>query len=150
MSKDINRVLLKGRVGAKPVLRYMPSGDAVCTFNLVTRHGTHDEWHKLVGYYENAEQAVRDFDSGDTIWFEGYIKTRYFQTDEDKKANRTTKRSVLELVAETWSLVRKGKAGQDNQAAGEEVPTQDIRPVQDGNNAPSSDDAEMPKPLSYL
>ena len=71
MSKDINRVMLKGRVVKKPVLRYMPSGDAVCTFTLVTRFGTHDEWHKLVGYYENAEQAAREFDVGDTIWFEG-------------------------------------------------------------------------------
>ena len=150
MSKDINRVLLKGRVGAKPVLRYMPSGDAVCTFNLVTRHGTHDEWHKLVGYYENAEQAAREFDPGDTVWFEGYIRTRHFQTDEDKKANRTTKRSVLELVAETWSVVRKGKAGQDNQDTGEKVSEQDILSLQNGVNEAPDDSADTPKPLSYL
>lgn len=149
MSKDVNRVILKGRVGAKPVLRYMPSGDAVCTFNLVTTHGTHDEWHKLVGYYENAEEAVREFDQGDTIYFEGYIRTRQFQTDEDKKANRQTKRSVLEIVAETWTVVRKKKGAQNNQAESDVVPVNDNQ-MKTVDSQLSNDDDESPKPLSYL
>ncbi|CAG9229898.1 Single-stranded DNA-binding protein [Paraburkholderia tropica] len=150
MSKDINRVILKGRVGAKPTLRYMPSGDAVCTFNLVTRHGSHDEWHKLVGYYENAEQASREFDPGDTVWFEGYIRTRYFLTDEDKKANRTNKRSVLELVAETWCVVKKGKAAQDNPGSGDDESDSDIPSTPHEDIQDASDASETPKPLSYL
>ena len=151
MGKDINRVVLKGRVGAKPVLRYMPSGDAVCTFNLVTRFGTHDEWHKLVGYYENAEQAVREFDTGDTIYFEGYIRTRQFQTDEDKRAGRNTKRAVLEIVAEQWTVVHKSKGGRDNATETEPQSTSDY-PVStaEGTTIAEHRSDDAPKPLSYL
>ncbi|MCA8270386.1 single-stranded DNA-binding protein [Burkholderia vietnamiensis] len=147
MSKDVNRVVLKGRVGAKPVLRYMPSGDAVCTLSLVTRYGNHDEWHKLVGYYENAEQASREFDQGDTIYFEGYIRTRYFQTEEDKKAGRQHKRSVLEIVADLWTVVRKSKRGETEPSVSEDNPAaphdSDERETEDQIDVP-------PKPLSYL
>jgi single stranded DNA-binding protein len=149
MSQDINRVVLKGRVVRKPIVRYMPSGAAVCTFTLVTRFGTHDEFHKLVGYYEAAEQAAREFDTGDTIWFEGYIRTREFLNDEDKKAGRTKKRSVLEIVAETWELVRKSKRSQDNQ----DPPETDAEAINPGAESVPTRDAdgdETPKPLSYL
>lgn len=145
MSKDINRVVLKGRVVAKPVMRYMPSGDPVCTFALVTSYGNHDEFHKLVGYYDNAEQAVKEFDKGDTIYFEGYIKTRQFQTEEDKKLNRKP-RSVLEIVADQWTLVKKSGSG-----------NRDLAKQENPENAPISgpeetdgDVSENAAPLSFL
>ncbi|WP_301233387.1 single-stranded DNA-binding protein [Pandoraea cepalis] len=123
MSKFINRVILRGRVATQPALRFLPSDAPVCTFQLATPDGSnHTEFHKLVGYYERALEAAQYFEVGDVIYVEGHIRTRQFQTEEDKQVGRTKKRSVIEIVADDWVLCSKaGADAKKNAGAGDDA-----------------------------
>ena len=118
----LNKVLLKGRLGKDPELRSMPSGDPVCNFSIATRNGKHVEWHKIVAYEFLAHYAKDAFASGDFVYIEAEIRTREFQTSEDKALNRKP-RKVLELITHEAHLLAKRGAGSetgddDLQAAG--------------------------------
>ena len=108
----LNKVLLKGRLGKDPDLRYMPSGDPVCNFNIATRSGSHVEWHKIVAYTELAEYVNSEFKVGDFVYIEAEIRTREFQTAEDK-LNKRKPRKVLELVAHEAHILKKRSEGKD-------------------------------------
>lgn len=114
-----NEVRLKGRLGKDPELRFMPSGDPVCNFSIATRSGKHVEWHKIVAYENLAEYVKEAFATGDFVHVEAEIRTREFQTAEDKANNRKP-RKVLELVAhEAYLLAKRGEGDNDLPAAGE-------------------------------
>lgn len=106
----VNKVLLKGYIGAAPELRYMPSGDAVCNFTLATRKGDKVEWHRLVAYDKNADKAKRDLNTGDFAYIEGSIQTREMLTNDDKAAGRKP-RKLTEIIVSAVHLVEKKGAG---------------------------------------
>ncbi len=106
----LNKVLLKGRLGKDPELRFMPSGDPVCNFSIATRSGRHVEWHKIVAYEKLAEYANAVFATGDFVYVEAEIRTREFLTAEDKANNRKP-RKVLELIAGELHLLAKRGEG---------------------------------------
>lgn len=106
----LNKVFLKGRLGKNPEIRQLPSGDPVCNFSLATRIGRHVEWHKIVAYDDIAEYVNAAYGTGDFVYVEGEIRTREFQTSEDKLNNRKP-RKVLEIVViETHLLKKRGNS----------------------------------------
>lgn len=111
MADYINKVILKGRPGQNPEQRFLPSGDAVCNFNIATKSGNHVEWHRIVAYKNLAERAMRDFASGDLVYIEGEIRTREMITAEDKAQQRKP-RKITEIIATALHLVEKKGAGQ--------------------------------------
>lgn len=115
----MNKVLLKGRLGKDPDLRFMPSGDPVCNFSIATRSGKHVEWHKIVAYEKLAEYVKEVFATGDFVYVEAEIRTREFQTAEDKANNRKP-RKVLELIASEAHLLARRGDGSDS--ADDEIP----------------------------
>lgn len=141
MATYLNKVLLKGRLGQDPTLRFLPSGDPVCNFSIATRTGQHVEWHKIVCYKKLAEEANRDFRTGDLVYVEAEIRTREFLTEEDKKAGRKP-RKVLELWANEAHLVAKrDQAGDaDDLGEGGELPpsSDQAAPHQDDTGAAGS------------
>ena len=64
---SLNKVMLIGRLGRDPEVRYMPSGEAVCNFSLATSESWNDkksgnrvertEWHNISMYGRLAEIA---------------------------------------------------------------------------------------------
>lgn len=120
MATYLNKVLLKGRLGQEPALRYMPSGDSVCNFSIATRSGQHVEWHKIVAYTRLADEISSTFHTGDMIFVEAEIRTREFMTEEDRKANRKP-RKVLELVASEAHLIEKRSEGGEADLPGNRI-----------------------------
>jgi len=67
MSKGtVNKVMLIGRLGADPEVRYVPSGSAVANFTLATNRSFKDkegkiqeqtDWHRIVAWSRLAEFA---------------------------------------------------------------------------------------------
>lgn len=113
--KYLNKVMLKGRLGKEPELRFMPSGDPVCNFSMATRSGRHVEWHKVVAYENLADYVKAAFTTGDFVYVEAEIKTREFLTAEDK-ANGRKARKVTELIAhEAHLLAKRGEPGEDEE-----------------------------------
>lgn len=62
----LNKVILIGRLGRDPEVRYMPNGEAVCNFSIATSETWNDrngqrqertEWHNITMYRRLAEIA---------------------------------------------------------------------------------------------
>lgn len=102
----LNKVMLIGRLGKDPETRYMPSGDAVCSFSLATSEVWKDkqtgerkestEWHNIVAFSKLAEIAKTYLHKGSLVYVEGKIKTEKW-TDQNNIQRYTTKIHINEL-----------------------------------------------------
>ena len=110
MRGTVNKVILIGRLGADPELKYMPSGDPVANFNLATNESYRDkegnlqektEWHRIVAFRRLAEICGEYLKKGRQVYIEGRIQSR---TWEDKNG---VKRSTTEIVANAMQMLGK-------------------------------------------
>jgi len=115
-SYSMNRVILIGRLGRDPEVRYTNSGDAVANLSLATSETWKDkngerqertEWHKIVVFRNRAEFAKEYLSKGRMLAIEGKLRTRDW---EDKNGN---KRYTTEILANTLTILdgRKDRAG---------------------------------------
>lgn len=99
----LNKVMLIGRLGSDPELRYTPDGTAVANFSIATSEEWKDkntgekkertEWHRVVAWRRLGEICGEYLAKGKQIYVEGRIQTRSW---EDKDGN---KRYTTEIVA---------------------------------------------------
>ncbi len=93
---SVNLVILIGNLGAKPELKYLPSGQAVCEMRLATNDSYKDkegnkqdrvEWHSVKAWGKTAENCTQYLDKGRSIYIEGRIETRSWddKTSGEKK-----------------------------------------------------------------
>ena len=109
MSKGtVNKVILIGRLGADPDVRYTPSGNAVATLSLATDEVWKDrdgnmqertEWHRVVLWGKQAEAANEYLKKGRKIYVEGRLQTRSW---EDKDG---IKRYTTEIIAQRMQFM---------------------------------------------
>jgi single-strand DNA-binding protein len=102
MSRGLNKVMIIGRLGRDPEMRYTPSGRPVTTFNVATtrtwnssdgeRH-TETEWFNVVAWGSLAEICKQHLAKNQQVYIEGRLQTRKW---EDNSGN---KRSSTEIVA---------------------------------------------------
>lgn len=92
----MNRVILLGRMTAKPELRYTPSNVAYSRFSVAINRaftkqdGTRDvDFINVIAWNKNAEIIARYFDKGNQICLEGSIRTGSY-TDRDGNKRYTT------------------------------------------------------------
>ena len=93
----VNKVILVGRLGRDPELRYTASGTAVANFSVATdeRWGSGNEvqkkteWHKVVVWSKLAEICNQYLTKGSLIFIEGRLQTRDWE-DKDGNQRRTT------------------------------------------------------------
>jgi len=102
MSRGINKVILIGRLGADPEVRYTPNGTAVVNINLATTERVsvgegnwedRTEWHRVVAFGKTAENCGNYLSKGRQIYIEGRLQTRQW---EDAQG---VKRYTTEIVA---------------------------------------------------
>jgi len=106
MSRGVNKVILVGRVGQHPEVRYSPSGTAVANLSLATSSYWKDretgegqektEWHRLVLFGRTAEVAEQYVSKGSQIYVEGRLQTRKWQ-DQQGQDRYTTEVVVNEM-----------------------------------------------------
>ncbi len=99
----INKVILIGRLGSDPEVRYTPSGVAVANFNIATSEEWKDkdsgekrertEWHRIVAWRRLGEICGEYLSKGKQVYVEGRLQTRDW---EDRDGN---KRYTSEIVA---------------------------------------------------
>ncbi len=66
MSRGVNKVILLGRLGKDPEMRYAPSGTAIASFSMATNHSQKvndewvdkTEWHNLVAFGKKPKLQV--------------------------------------------------------------------------------------------
>lgn len=114
MSLNLNKVILAGRLTAKPELKSTPSGVSVTTFSLaVDRRVAKDAEKKTdfincVAWRGTAEFITRYFDKGSAICIIGNIQTRSWQDQNGGK------RYATEVIADEASFVENKNSGQQN------------------------------------
>jgi single-strand DNA-binding protein len=95
---SLNKVMLIGRLGNKPELKYSQNGTAVCNFNLATSESWNDkngqkqertEWHRIVVWGKLAELCEKYLDKGRQCYIEGRLQTRSWD-DKDGQKRYTT------------------------------------------------------------
>lgn len=85
----VNKVVLIGRLGHDPSLRYTTDGQAVVNFTLATDERWTDqagqkqektEWHNIVIFGKLAETCKEYLSKGRLIYIEGRLQTREWET----------------------------------------------------------------------
>lgn len=129
----VNKVMLIGRLGADPQLKYTPSGRANINFNLATnavwkdQEGNQQErtdWHRIVAWGKLAEVMGEWLKKGSLVYLEGRLQSRSYDD-----ANGV-KKWVTEIVASDMEML--GKKGGE---AGELTPTPDEPPPDVGEES---------------
>ncbi len=98
----VNKVILIGRLGADPDIRYTAGGTAVAKFNVATDERVpagegnwedRTEWHRIVAFGKLAEICGNYLGKGKLIFLEGSLRTQQWEDSQG------VKRSTTEIVA---------------------------------------------------
>lgn len=89
---SVNKVIIVGNLGRDPEIRYMPSGDAMCSIAVATTDSWKDkntgekkeqtEWHSISAFGKLAEIMGQYLKKGSQVYIEGSLRTRKY-TDKD-------------------------------------------------------------------
>jgi single-strand DNA-binding protein len=94
MARSLNKVLLIGRLGADPKMRFTGTGMAVTTFSLATnrqwtdRDGNGQEetdWHNVVAWDRLAQICNEHLSKGRLAYIEGRLRTRTYEANGQKQ-----------------------------------------------------------------
>jgi single-strand DNA-binding protein len=151
----VNKVILIGRLGKDPELRYTPGGQATASFSLATSERWTDkngqrqertEWHNIVAWTKLAELANQYLKKGSPAYIEGRITTRSWDDRDGNKKYKT------EIVANTIQFLGSGggggagpsntMGGQDAGEGAREAPEPD--PLPSGPGPGAAVDEELP------
>jgi single-strand DNA-binding protein len=98
MAGSLNKVLLIGRLGRDPEMRYTTSGQPVATFSIATDESYKSkdgqkvektEWHRIVVWGKQAEFCGNYLTKGRLVFIEGKLETRKW-TDKEGVEKYTT------------------------------------------------------------
>lgn len=134
---SLNKVMLIGRLGRDPEVKFTSSGTAVCNFSLATSETFKDksgekqektEWHNVQLWQKLAEIAGEYLVKGSLVFIEGRLQTRKWQ---DKEGND---RYTTEIVGERMQMLgSKGDTGRSDRSASQSS-------ASDNSSMPEDDD----------
>ena len=144
MSGSVNRVILVGRLGKDPEVRYTAEGTAVANFSLATDESFTDragdrqrrtEWHRIVVWKRLAEVCGEHLCKGKQVYIEGSLRSRKWRDREENE------RTTVEVVATRMVMLgsKNGvrqeadnssakRTARQNEPKPEEVPPEDDLP----------------------
>jgi single-strand DNA-binding protein len=117
MTRGLNKVLIIGRVGRDPEMRYTPSGRPVTTFSVGTSRSwstadgekrTETEWFNVVAWSNLAEICKQHLSKERLVYIEGRLQTRHWEDQEG------VKHSATEIVANEMILLEDRREGSYN------------------------------------
>ena len=140
----VNKVLLIGRLGRDPEVRYTQDGTAIANFSIATSEEWKDkktgekqertEWHRIVAFQRLGEICGEYLSKGRQVYVEGRLQTRDWQ---DKDGN---KRYTTEIVASQMQMLG-SKDSYDNTGGGSGLKKNDMPP---GPEFSGSQDDDIP------
>src|SRR6476661_3224354 len=124
MAKSVNKVILIGRLGRDPELKYTASGVPFCRFSIATDDVWNDkgsgerqertEWHNIVAWDRLAEICNQYLTKGKLVYIEGSLQTREWDDQEGNK-RKTTEIRARDMVM--LSSSGEGSGGGQRRAA---------------------------------
>ena len=115
MSRGLNKVMIIGRLGRDPEMRYTPSGRPVTTFTVATsrtwntsegERRVETEWFNIVAWGNLAEICKQYLSKGQQVYIEGRLQTRNW---DDSEGNKHTS---VEIVANEMIMLSERREGE--------------------------------------
>lgn len=113
----LNKVMIIGRLGRDPELRYTQTGSPVASLNVATDESYSDregnkvertEWHRVSVFQRQAENCANYLTKGSLVFVEGSLQTRKWQDQQGQD------RYTTEIKAQRVQFLdRKGDAPRD-------------------------------------
>ena len=117
----LNKVMIIGRLGRDPELRYTQSGMPVCNMSIATDESYVDrdgnkvekaEWHSVVVFQKQAENCANYLGKGSMVYVEGSLQTRKWQDKQGQDRYST------EIKAQFVKFLnRKGEEGNQQRSS---------------------------------
>jgi single-strand DNA-binding protein len=124
MSRGLNKVMIIGRLGRDPEMRYTPSGRPVTTFSVATtrkwstsngERRTETEWFNVVAWSNLAEICNQYLVKGQQVYIEGRLQTRHWEDEEGKH------HSSVEVVANEMIMLGNRQPSENESDKDDEV-----------------------------
>ncbi len=139
---SVNKVILVGRLGQEPELKSTTSGQQVCTLSLATsetwmKDGNKEEkteWHRVVLWGRQAENAHKYLKKGRLVYIEGKLQTRSWQDQQGQK------RYTTEIVANNMQFLESTGSQQGQVRAEVDQAYYGQEPAFCSNSRPMDDD----------
>lgn len=139
---SMNKVILIGRLGSDPELKYTPNGTAQAQISLATSEKWKDsdgnqqektEWHRIIAWRRQAEFVGEWLKKGQLVSIEGKLQTRSWEADGQKKY-------MTEIVADNITMLGSRAEGGGGSKSGEppkvEEPPDTVNDVEDDDDLP--------------
>lgn len=133
---SLNKVMLIGRLGKDPELKYAASGTPMANFTMATDESYKDkdgnkvdraEWHRIVVFNRQAETAANYLSKGRLVYVEGSLRTRQWKDQQDQT------RYTTEVVAQRIQFLEGRGQSQDTEDSQDYAP-----PAQQGGGKPKA------------
>ncbi len=118
----VNKVILVGRLGQDPEIRYSANGVAVARFSLATNERIQagegnwedrTEWHRVVTFGKTAEFCGNYLGKGRHVYVEGSIRTNQWEDAQGQK------RYTTEIIAREIQLLGSAEGQSQSQSQGQ-------------------------------
>lgn len=149
---SLNKVMIMGRLGQDPEMRYTQNQIAVCTLNVATsefrtgsdgQRSESTEWHRVVVWRNQAENCGKYLSKGSAVFIEGKLQTRSWEDQSGQK------RYTTEIVANNVQFLPSGRTNSTSQnipqeMVGSELPKADATPPNGFGGAETSSMDDIP------
>ncbi|NWJ97411.1 MAG: single-stranded DNA-binding protein [Chloroflexi bacterium] len=146
MARDLNKVMLTGRLGKDVDLRVTPNGNPVATFSVASGRNVKDgdswkeqtEWFRVVAWEKLAETCANYLKKGSHVFIEGRLQTREWQDKDGQK------RTSTEVIATDMYMLDSKRSQEEGSSGGYQSNTAPSRnkPAPRRNDNPFDDEAE--------
>jgi len=145
MARDLNKVMLIGRLGADPEMRYTPSGSPVTSFRLAVGRQWRDgggenrdetEWFNIVVWNKLAEICNQYLTKGTRVYLEGRLQTRSWEDQQSGQTRYRTEVIVSDMIMLDGREGRTAREGDDHSTPPRDLP----RPTRGGQPSPPPPD----------
>lgn len=105
--RSVNKVVLLGRLGKDPEVKFTPQGTPVAKFSLATNERFKDkdgnwqdrtEWHNVTAWQRTAEIAGEYLKKGSQVYIEGSLRTHSWDDKTSGQKKYMTEIIVNELI----------------------------------------------------
>ncbi len=135
----VNKVILIGRLGADPEMRYTADGTPVATFRIATtetwknKDGTkaeQTEWHRIVAWRKLGEISAEYLKKGKLVYVEGRIQSREYEGRDG------VKRKSVEIIASNMKMLGGPADGGRGYGPGEHAEEEFVHEPADDDDVP--------------
>jgi single-strand DNA-binding protein len=141
MAGSLNKVMIIGRLGRDPEVRYTQAGQAVATLNVATDESytkdgqkvSQTEWHRVIFWGKQAELCGQYLGKGALIYVEGKLQTRKWQDQQGQDRYTTEIRGFVLQFLESKNQSQGASQGQP-------APPQNQRGPQNPQSSQQMDD----------